>query len=274
MVRQRIVVALDGGSLGDVAAVASSLAPAAGEFELVLTYGHRPGADALAGEHRLDIVSAASQGTNDYMLVQALQSLLPRREVVAVLTRVVVDRDDPAFEHPTVRVGRRYSVREGRRAAAVHGWSMVRDGPGLRRVVPAPEPRSVVEIGAIEELVGDGAVVVCGGGVPVVRDRGLRGVEAVVDGDLTAVLLAEQLDADRLVLASGVTDAKSAPRAAKGEAAYRFVNRTGGTAALGHVRQVVALARGDAGTQIRHPDAVAAAATTLHGEFARRLGKE
>jgi carbamate kinase len=226
----------------------------------------------------LDVLGAESQGMIGYFLVQALQNVLPAREVVALLTQVVVDADDPAFRTPTKPIGPVYTKNEARQLAGERGWTIAPDGPYYRRVVPSPRPRSFVELGAVEELLAAGAIVVCagGGGIPVTRDRaGLHGVEAVVDKDLTAALLAEQLDAERLVLATDVryvergfgTNAATPIEAAtpqalralsfapgsmapKIEAACRFVERTGGGAAIGALADVGALARGTRGTQI------------------------
>jgi carbamate kinase len=298
--RPRIVVALGGNALlrrgesaeadtqrRNVAVAAAALAELTPDYEVVLTHGNGPQVGLLALEadaykavapYPLDVLGAESQGMIGYLLAQALRNELPRGDVVTVLTQVVVDAGDPAFATPTKPIGPVYSKDEARALAGEHGWSIARDGAHYRRVVPSPQPRSIVELDAIEELLAAGATVICagGGGVPVVRDGGrLRGVEAVIDKDLTAALLAEQLDAERLVLATDVafvergwrTSAASAIRHAtpsqlrlqsfapgsmgpKIEAACRFVERTGGVAAIGTLADVAAVARGRTGTQI------------------------
>jgi carbamate kinase len=198
----------------------------------------------------------------------------------------IVAADDPAFRTPTKPIGPVYSEHEARGLAGTRGWTVARDGSYFRRVVASPDPKSIVELDSIERLVMSGAVVVCagGGGIPVARNGGLRGVEAVVDKDLTAALLAEELGAERLVLATDVPfverdwrTASASPikgttpselrrltfaagsMAPKIEAACRFVERTDCDAAIGALGDLRALVRGTSGTQI-HPDRAALAA--------------
>jgi carbamate kinase len=300
MTGTRVVVALGGNALlrrgesaeaetqrRNVLEAASALAAAASEHELVVTHGNGPQVGLLALEadaykavspYPLDVLGAESQGMIGYLLVQALGNELPDRDVVAVLTQVVVNAADPAFRQPTKPIGPVYSEREARALAQEHNWTIARDGNYFRRVVPSPKPDGIVELDAIERLVAGGALVVCagGGGVPVMRERGrLSGVEAVIDKDLTAALLAESLSAERLVLATDVpfvengwgttaaqpivtatpAELRALPFAAgsmapKVEAACRFVERTGCTAAIGSLAELETLIRGTAGTQI------------------------
>jgi carbamate kinase len=295
----RLVVALGGNALlrrgepaeaeiqrARVLEAVSALAVLAGEHELVVTHGNGPQVGLLALEaaayedvapYPLDVLGAESQGMIGYLLAQALGNVVDR-EVVALLTQTVVDAADPAFAHPTKPIGPVYSEGEARHFARERGWAVARDGDFFRRVVASPEPRAIAEIQAIRRLVEAGVVVVCagGGGVPVVR-RGsrLRGVEAVVDKDLTAALLAEEVGADRLVLATDVPyverdwrTASAAPirdatpeelrtlvfapgsMRPKIEAACRFAEHTGGRAAIGALADLEPLARGEAGTQV------------------------
>ena len=303
---RRVVVALGGNALlrrgepaeaevqrRNVLAAASALAALAGDHELVITHGNGPQVGLLALEadaykavspYPLDVLGAESQGMIGYLLVQALRNELPGRAVVAVLTQVAVSADDPAFAHPSKPIGPVYSEREARALAEEHGWTIAADGTYFRRVVASPEPKEIVEGDSIELLVDSGAVVVCagGGGIPVVREGSrLRGVEAVIDKDFTAALLAETLGASRLVLATDVDHVERAwgtPAAVpieqttpwelrrwsfaagsmgpKVDAACRFVERTAGTSAIGALSDLAALVRGDAGTQIA-PERVA-----------------
>ena len=196
----RIVVALGGNALlrrgeaaeaaiqrAHVLEVASAVAALAAEEELVITHGNGPQVGLLALEadaykavapYPLDILGAESQGMIGYLLVQALGGALPDREVVALLTQVLVDADDPAFMCPTKPIGPVYSETVARRLAVDRGWTVARDGKYFRRVVASPAPRGIVELQAIDRLVSAGSLVVCagGGGIPVVADHeGLRG---------------------------------------------------------------------------------------------------
>jgi carbamate kinase len=253
---------------------------------LVITHGNGPQVGLLALEadaykavspYPLDILGAESQGMIGYLLVQALRNEVDC-DVVAVLTQVLVDEDDPAFARPAKPIGPVYDEAEARRLAAERAWTVAPDGPYFRRVVASPSPRSIVELAAIERLLDAGSIVVCagGGGIPVAADgRRLHGVEAVIDKDLTAALLAEEIGAERLVM---LTDVRAVERhwgtpgaeplalatptelrrlrfaagsmAPKIEAACRFVERTGGEAAIGALSELAAVARGEAGTRI------------------------
>src|SRR5699024_7041500 len=149
---------------------------------------------AAVTPYPLDILGAESQGMVGYLLVQALGNELRGREIVALLTRVRVDPDDPAFANPTKPIGPVYTEQEAQRLATERGWNVAADGPSFRRVVASPEPREIVERESIERLLDTGAVVVCagGGGIPVAGERKQRGIEAVIDKDLTSALLAHE----------------------------------------------------------------------------------
>lgn len=189
---------------------------------VVLTHGNGPiiGNIALRNEamaHEippmpLDVCGADSQGGIGYMVQQSLKNELARhgvqREVVSLVTQVEVDPQDPAFANPTKPIGPFYTRREAERVAAEKGWVLRDDaGRGRRRLVASPRPLRIVEIGVIRLLVDEGVVVNCvgGGGIPVVRrDGALCGIEAVIDKDHTAAVLATQLHASRLILLTGV----------------------------------------------------------------------
>jgi carbamate kinase len=161
----------------------------------------------------LDICGAESQGMIGYMLQQALEVEL-RNEglempVVTMLTQVVVSRSDPAFRHPTKPIGPFYTPRQSKRLVRERGWQVVEDsGRGYRRVVPSPSPREIVEARTIRRLYEEGALVIAagGGGIPVVRTTagGLRGVEAVLDKDRTAALLATTMKTSTLLILTDV----------------------------------------------------------------------
>jgi carbamate kinase len=146
------------------------------------------------------------------MIQQTLENELAARGVVrsvaAIVTQVEVDAADAAFLAPTKPIGPFYPPREAAQLAAAKGWTMRDDaGRGMRRVVASPRPQRIVEIDVIRTLLDDGVIPICcgGGGVPVVRrGKELVGVEAVVDKDHTAAVLATQLHATRLILLTGV----------------------------------------------------------------------
>jgi carbamate kinase len=257
------------------------------DVDVVITHGNGPQVGLLALEadaykavapYPLDVLGAESQGMIGYMLAQALGSELPGRDVVALLTQVLVDPHDPGFARPTKPIGPVYSEQEAQALAAERGWTIAPDGEHFRRVVASPEPAGIVELEAIERLVAGGSVVICagGGGIPVFRDGdGLHGVEAVIDKDLTAALLAEKLAAERLIMLTDVscvvrdwgTEGATPISAAtphelralsfasgsmgpKVEAACRFVEQTGGEAVIGSLAELDLVSRGEAGTWI------------------------
>lgn len=318
----RLVVALGGNALlrrgepadaqtqrRNVAAAAAAIAALADDNELVITHGNGPQVGLLSLEaeaydavepYPLDVLGAESQGMIGYLIVQALRAET-ERSVVALLTEVAVDAGDAAFQRPTKPIGPVYDEAEAHRVAAEHHWTVAPDGPHYRRVVPSPQPREIVELDAIETLLAAGSIVVCagGGGIPVVREGvHLRGVEAVIDKDLTAALLAEQLSADRLVMLTDVPCVErdwrtaaarpirqatpdelrtltfaSGSMAPKIEAACRFVEHTGGEAAIGALDELAEVASGRAGTRVRPPKAWARLSDARHGGVRPEWGR-
>ncbi len=272
-------------------AAAEILAHAATRHQLVITHGNGPqvGLLALMGDaytgtapYPLDVLGSETEGQIGYVLELELDNAIDHQDTGAVLTRVVVDERDPAFTAPSKFIGPVYSEADARAAADRHGWTVRPDGDRWRRVVPSPQPRRIVQLAAIERLVDAGFLVVCagGGGVPVVEDGDgrQRGVEAVIDKDLASALLAGDLGADTLVLATDVAAVfdgygtpaqrpivRATPAGLRGrafpagsmgpkvEAVCRFVERTGGRAVIGSLGETVALLDGRAGTQVR-PD--------------------
>lgn len=192
-------------------------------WKVVITHGNGPqvGFILLRSELASDVLhtvpldscGADTQGALGYMIQQLLGNRL--REVGAdipvttVVTQVVVDEDDPAFENPTKPIGPFYDEEKARLHERERGWAVMEDaGRGWRRVVPSPIPREIVELEAIKVLLQAGFVVigVGGGGIPVVRDRGgeLRGVEAVIDKDYASGLLASGIEADLFLVSTAV----------------------------------------------------------------------
>lgn len=160
----------------------------------------------------LDVGGAMSQGQIGYMLQQEIGNVLAAAgraaSVCSLVTQVVVDADDPAFQRPTKPIGRFYSLAEAEELRRQRGWIMVEDaGRGYRRVVPSPAPKDIVEWPAVKAMLDHDILVVAagGGGIPVVRDEtGYRGVEAVIDKDLAAQRLASLVGASVLVLLTEV----------------------------------------------------------------------
>ena len=169
----------------------------------------------VAGMHRvpLDACVADSQGAIGYALQQNLNNEFYRRgmkkRVATVITQVLVDKDDPAFAHPTKPIGSFLTEAEAMEHAEKDGWSVIEDaGRGWRRVVPSPTPVKIIEISAIETMLDSGicAISVGGGGIPVVEDENedLYGVEAVIDKDFASSLLAQSLHADLFLISTAV----------------------------------------------------------------------
>jgi carbamate kinase len=265
-----------------------ALAPLAAEHQLIVTHGSAPQVGLLSlqsalypgvAPYPLDVLGAETEGMVGYLLQQELANQIRDREVVSLLTQVVVDADDPAFSAPAKLVGPHLAEVDATRLARDRGWTVARDGDGYRRAVPTPEPLAIVELPTIRRLVAAGSVVICagGGGIPVEVDRTgtVRGVDAVIDKDRSAALLAALLDADVLLLLTDVpaviSDWRSAfarelrhvtpdelrmlafephSMGAKVAAAARFVERTGKRAAIGAVADAAAVLAGEAGTQI------------------------
>jgi len=197
----------------------------AGGHELTIVHGNGPqvGRIVLASETAKDVVppmpfdvcGAMSQGYIGYHIQQALRQSLARRNlnipVVSLVTQVVVDKADPAFQNPTKPIGGFYTKEEAEALVAEKGYDVKEDaGRGYRRVVASPIPKRIVEIEEVKMLREKAIVVTCGGGgIPVVEneDGTLEGVAAVIDKDYAAELLAEQIDADALVILTEVEKA-------------------------------------------------------------------
>ncbi len=156
----------------------------------------------------LDILVAETQGSIGYLLSRALRGSFPEREVAAVLTQVAVDPEDPGFKDPSKPVGPYYLADEAERLLLTLRWKMSEiPGKGWRRTVASPRPKEIVEIHTIVDAVSHGHVIIAGGGggIPVLRRGGvMQGVEAVIDKDFTASLLAVALKAGRFVILTDV----------------------------------------------------------------------
>ena len=297
----RIVVALGGNALlrrgqpmtaknqrENVRIAAQALAPIAAGNQLVISHGNGPQVGLLALQsaayeeveaYPLDVLGAQTEGMIGYMIEQELGNLLPIEYPFAtILTMVEVDPEDPAFGEPTKPIGPVYSEAEAKRLEADKGWAMKPDGEQWRRVVPSPEPHRIFEMRPIHWLLEKGTIVICagGGGIPTIynEEGNLEGVEVVIDKDRASALLAFELEADLLIMATdtdgvyldwGTEDAHRIERTTpdeiekyefaagsmgpKVEAAADFVSRTGQRAVIGALADIPAMVEGTAGTQ-------------------------
>jgi len=297
----RIVIALGGRALVDgergleadahrigVRQAVAAVAGVARQHHVVITHGSAPQVGLLAyqsslsrtvTEFPLDIVEAEAEGFLGYLLQQELANELRDREVATLLTQVQVNPDGPTFGRHRKLVGPVLAPVDAERLQRELGWVMEPADGGFYRAVPCPEPLAVVELRTIERLAAAGVIVICagGGGIPVRcdADGALSGVEAVIDKDRSAALLASLLHADLLLYLTDVpavaidwgsafvrplgTTTPAELRnhefdpdsiGAKVESACRFVESTGRRAAIGAVKDAVALVAGTAGTQI------------------------
>ena len=257
--------------------------------ELVIAHGNGPQVGLLSlqaaaytqvSPYPLDVLGAETEGMIGYIIEQELGNLLDFEVPFAtLLTQVEVDAKDPAFQNPTKPIGPVYSKAEAEKLAAEKGWAIAPDGDKYRRVVASPRPKRIFEIRPIKWLLEKRAIVICagGGGIPTMYgdDGTLRGIEAVIDKDLCSSLLASQLDADLLVIATDVNAAfidfgKPTQKAIgqahpddmeklgfaagsmgpKVQAACEFARQTGKTAVIGSLSDIEAIVQGSAGTHI------------------------
>lgn len=233
--KKRIVIALGGNALGNtlseqmtaVKTTAKAIADLVEEgHEVIIVHGNGPQVGTInnamteyahsAGGRQitpLSVCVAMSQAYIGYDLQNAIrEEFLNRnmkpRNTTTMVTQIVVDKDDPAFENPTKPIGQFMTMEEALKEAGERGWTVKEDaGRGFRRVVASPKPVDIVEINAIRAMVDDGNLVICcgGGGIPVIKNGNhLTGAAAVIDKDFAAALLAEKLDADMLIILTAV----------------------------------------------------------------------
>lgn len=302
----RIVIALGGNAIlrrgqpmtadnqrANIRTAAQSIATVAEGNQLVIAHGNGPQVGLLAlqaaayhdvasdvAPYPLDVLGAQTEAMIGYVIEQELGNVLPQEQPLAtVLTMIEVDPADPAFANPTKPIGPVYDRATADAMRAASGWAFAADGEHFRRVIASPKPKRIFEIGPIRTLVEHGTTVICagGGGIPTVYDsRGrLQGVEAVIDKDLASALLAEQLHADMLVIATDVDgvytgwgtpeqkrlsritpDELEAMQFAAGsmgpkvEAACRFVRECDRPAAIGALTDIARIVAGEAGTHV------------------------
>lgn len=301
----RIVIAIGGNALlkrgeplsaenqaRNMAMSAVGLAQICKGHQVAIVHGNGPQVGLLALQssaykatklYPLDVLGAESQGMIGYVIAQAMRAEIPAREIVSIVTRTIVDGHDPAFDRPTKPIGPIYNTAEVAELWLTCDWQFAADGNNMRRVVPSPEPKEIVELAAIERLMAANVLTICagGGGIPVIREGAkehfgkLSGIEAVIDKDLAAALLAIKLEADRLIILTDVDGVfadwggpaqhllgkvsvaelralsfAEGSMAPKVEAACRFATETGNPVAIGNLQTAAAVMAGSAGTQI------------------------
>ncbi len=197
----------------NVRTACAAIARVMAEHEVVLSHGNGPQVGLLALQndaykavpaYPFDILGAQSQAMIGVMMVEELKNLLPEKEFVNLVTRTVVSAKDPAFNHPSKFIGPVLSQIEALLLLKEMGWVIKPDGEHFRRVIASPEPIKILELPAIKTLLDNGFNVIAagGGGVPVICENGAyRGIEAVIDKDFAASLLAIELKAERLIIA-------------------------------------------------------------------------
>jgi len=301
----RVVVALGGNALlrrgqpmavenqrENVRVACDRLAPIAEQHELIISHGNGPQIGLLALEEAaytevpespLDVLGAETQGMIGYLIEQELGNRLPfEKPLASLLTMIEVDPDDPAFTSPSKPIGPQYDQAEADKLATERGWTFKPDGNKMRRVVPSPVPQRIFEHRPIKWLLDHGCVVICagGGGIPTAYRPGrqLVGVEAVIDKDRASALLARDVQADMLIMATDAsavfigfgTDAQRAIAAADPDAliggyesefaagsmlpkviaACDFARASGKPAVIGSLSDIGAMLAGTAGTRV------------------------
>jgi carbamate kinase len=298
----RIVAALGGNALlrrgepltadnqrRNIRIAAAALAPLALEHELVITHGNGPqiGLLALQGAaykpddiYPLDILDAETEGMIGYLLEQEMiNHLSPDHQCATLLTQIEVDSNDSAFNNPTKPIGPIYTEAEAKKLARERKWRIAADGEYYRRVVASPRPKRILEQSVIDLLVNQGITVICagGGGIPVIcrEDGTLVGVEAVIDKDMASALLAQEIQADLLLMLTDVDAVyqnwgeasmraikRISPQALKAfpfapgsmgpkvQAAIEFIEQRGVAACIGSLKDAAAIINGEAGTLI------------------------
>ncbi|TDL78304.1 carbamate kinase [Palleronia sediminis] len=298
----RVVVALGGNALlkrgekmsaenqiANMKKAAKSLAALAEKHQIIITHGNGPQVGLLALQassysevdpYPLDVLGAESVGQIGYLLEQQMKNVLPPdQQVATLLTQIEVDPKDPAFDDPTKFIGPVFTKEEVDRLAITKGFTFKRDGEHYRRVVASPRPHRILAEKVIRFLVENNTVVICagGGGLPTAygADGALYGVEAVIDKDRSAELLARQIDADALLLLTDVDsvyldwgtprqklirkvspnqfaefDFPDGSMGPKVEAASNFARATGNIACIGKLDQALEMLEGTAGTTV------------------------
>ncbi|MEZ8296580.1 carbamate kinase [Vibrio splendidus] len=195
-----------------IAKTASSLAELSKDYRLVVVHGNGPQVGLLSLQNNaykdcppypFDVLGAETQGMIGYLIQQGLNAAIKDRFTTTILTRIVIDENDPAIADPAKFIGPIYTEEQAKQLAEANQWVVKPDGVHWRRVVPSPSPKEVLEIKAIKDLLEKEHLIICGGGggAPVVeKDGAYVGFEAVIDKDMTAALIAEEIGAEHLLI--------------------------------------------------------------------------
>ena len=300
----RVVIALGGNAIlqrgeplecdiqrKNIRTAAAAIARIMRDHQVILTHGNGPQVGLLSlmndsydkvKPYPLDVLGAQTQGMIGAIFEQELRNQLPGRNICTISTQTLIDTSDSAFQNPDKFVGPVYNNQECQQVMAENpDWSIKKDGEFYRRVVPSPQPKEILELESLKQLLDSGdTTLICGGGggVPVCRNSfgELEGVEAVIDKDRATRLLAEGLDADAFLILTDVNavathfgqpDSKdihcATPEAMdqfdfaagsmgpKVEAVVEFVRNTGKMAAIGSLEHAAEILTSDSGTVIR-----------------------
>jgi carbamate kinase len=297
----KIVVALGGNALlqrgepleaqiqhRNIASACASIAKVATNNQIILTHGNGPQVGLLAlqndaykdvSPYPLYVLGAETQGMIGALFVQELKNNLPNKNICCLLTHVLVDETDSAFKNPTKFVGPVYDQQKADALAKEKNWTMKQDGKYLRRVVPSPHPKDIVEISTLKYMLEEpDTILVCagGGGIPVVdKQNKLSGIDAVIDKDKASSLLAKKIQADAFIILSDISavetkfgepDSKkiktihpdnindynfaAGSMKPKIEAAVSFVDGGGQFAIIGELTKINEMLDGKSGTRI------------------------
>lgn len=271
-----------------IAQTASSLAELSKNYRLVIVHGNGPQVGLLSLQNNaykdcppypFDVLGAETQGMIGYLIQQGLNAAIEDRYTTTILTRIVVDENDPAVADPSKFIGPVYTEEQAKQLAEVNHWVVKPDGSHWRRVVPSPKPQEILEIKAIKDLLEKEHLVICGGGggAPVIeKDGAYVGFEAVIDKDMTAALIAEQIGAEHLLILTDGTHVclnwgtpqeqklenvtleqmkqYSFPAGSMGpkvDACCQFVEKTGQSGHIGDLSFALEIIEGKSGTHIQ-----------------------
>lgn len=271
-----------------IAQTASSLAELSKNYRLVIVHGNGPQVGLLSLQNNaykdcppypFDVLGAETQGMIGYLIQQGLNAAIEDRYTTTILTRIVVDENDPAVADPSKFIGPVYTEEQAKQLAEANHWVVKPDGAYWRRVVPSPKPQEILEIKAIKDLLEKEHLIICGGGggAPVIeKDGAYVGFEAVIDKDMTAALIAEQIGAEHLLILTDGTHVclnwgtpqeqklenvsieqmkqYSFPAGSMGpkvDACCQFVEKTGQSGHIGDLSFALEIIEGKSGTHIQ-----------------------